>query len=597
MAFFDRFQGFLTLGDDINKVDTQKQPQEEGIVSKLVPELTLDTPDKDLIEMKNRWTRKWESDSKKLFERQVDIEKYWKGDHPLDFLNSLDELDRRHPLIDNLIFESLETFLPQATRRNADPIVNADNSQEGEELADNVRKMLISLADTLHIRLKMKSAVRNWALYFLGVGKVAWDFEEDEIAVDMLRPQKLILDWHAQIDEGGKYKGEYLGERKIDTAANLIKRFPNKKDFITKFVHEKLGTEVRYVEWWADHGRILFWTLKDEVLDKARNPNWNYPEERTVTDEFGIESTESFTPRNHFNQPQFPYAFLTVFNLGLHPVDDTSLIEQNLGNQDMITKRYRQIDENVDGMNGGWAISGELSGIEKEQAAGAIDAFRDGRGVWIPQGSVNEAVGRITGNSLPSDVFNNLQDGRNELRGIFGVQGSTPQGIQREQTVRGKIIVAQQDQSRTGGGVTEYLEQFADRIYNLMVQMMYVYYDEPHVGSILGRANAMETVQLSNSELLEGVQLRVSVKEGSMIPKDPLTQANQAIDLATAGLISPLTLHERLDDPNPRETVRELVQFQINPLGVVGEGQGMVSPLQGASEAGSTELLSNVPMQ
>lgn len=601
--FFQRAAGFLTLGQDINKVSPEKLETVDGIVSRLTPELTLDTPDDDLIRLKKQWIQKWEQPSSKLRIRQDTSEFYWKrhsddiasvGSGFDSFIGMFRNTPTQHnlPLVDNILFEALETFLPQATRKNPEPVVTADNTLEGKELADKVRKMLIHLSDILNLKLKLKTATRNWALYFVGIAKVGWSFEDEEISLSILRPQKFILDPNSTITEGGFYTGEYIGEFRKDTAAILVERFPNKKEFIRKFVQGKMGTEIQYIEWWADKGRMLFWTLKDTVLDKVRNPHWNYPGERTTVNELGDEVIEKFTGKNHFKNPQFPHRFLSIFNLGLHPYDDTSLFEQNIANQDLITKRYRQIDENVDGMNGGWAISGEKSGITKEQARAAIDAFRDGRGVWIPEGNINEAVSHIQQTGLPSDVFNQLQDARNELRGVFGVAGSTPQGTQQEQTVRGKIIRAGQDQSRIGGGVAEYIEQFADSIFNLFVQMMYVYYDEEHIASIIGAGDAQQTISLRNTDLNR--DLLVSVKEGSMIPKDPLTEANQAIDLFGAGAISPLTLHKRLDDPNPQETVEELARFQSGQLAQQGTPQGGAAP---GEQQRSTDLLSSVPIQ
>jgi len=124
-----------------------------------------------------------------------------------------------------------------------------------------------------------------------------------------------------------------------------------------------------------------------------------------------------------------------------------------------------------------------------------------------------------------------------------------------------------------------------------------VYYDEPHIASIIGSENTFETVQIRNTDLNR--KLTVSVKEGSMIPKDPLTVANQAIDLFAAGAIDPITLHERLDDPNPRETVKKLVEFQTNPQGLFPEvsQQQPGAAVQGGAEQQSGDLLSSVPLQ
>lgn len=594
MSFLDRFGGFATLGQDINKVDGKQLQQADGIVSTLTPELTLETKDDALIKLKKQWIKDWESPQRRLFEKQKNNNNYWLGRQDDGIFDRNDNLSRggeddvrSHPKIDNLIFEAVETYLPQATRKNPEPVVFSDDTDEGRELSEKVRKTLIYLSDILQMRLKIKSTVRNWILSYVGITKVGWDFIENEITMITIRPQKMIFDDNATITEKGVYTGEYLGEFRKDTAKKLMERFPDKSQFIKNFVKDELGTQIQYIEWWADNGKILFWTLKDEVLGKVLNPHWNYPEEIERIGDEGEVITESFTKMNHFKQPQNPYTFLSVFNLGLHPYDETSLVEQNLGNQDKITKRYRQIDRNVDGMNGGWAISGSLSGITKEQSASAIQAFRDGRGVWIPQGNVQNAVARMQGAGLPTDVFNDLQDSRNQLRNIFGVSGSSPEGTKQEQTVRGKIIVAQQDQSRIGGGVSEYIEQFADRIYNQFVQFMYVYYDEEHLASIIGRSNAQETVVLRNSDLNR--QLTVSVKEGSMIPKDPLTQANQAIDLASAGMIAPITLHERLDDPNPQETVEELQKHLSGQA--LAEGQ---VPQQSPETAPQAQLPVNI---
>lgn len=583
--------GPLSLDKDVNKVE--ETAQKEGILSVQRDILTLDTSDDDLLSLKKTWIDKWEAHNIKLDRRRKDGENYWLGKQAGDFLDNVGD-DFDHPLVDNLVFEALETYLPQATRRNPEPVVSSDGTPEGEKLADDVRKMLIYLSDVLRLKLKLKTITRNWALYFSGVAKIVWDIEADEIDVLPIRPQKLILDPNAAIDEGGKYLGKYLGEYKTDIAEDLVDKFPDKKDAIKRIANNKMGTEIQYIEWWAESGRIIFWTLKDIVLDKSLNPHFNYEGTKKVVDEYGIEKDEPFTKANHYNKPQIPYFFLSVFNLGLHPHDDTSLIEQNLGNQDKITKRYRQIDTNVDGINGGWAISGELSGISKEQSGAVIRSFREGGGVWIPNGDVNSAVAPMKQTSLPSDVFNDLQDARNEFRGIFGVAGSTPQGTEQENTVRGKIIRSQQDQSRIGGGISEYIEQFADSVFNYMVQMMYVYYDTPHIASIIGSENAIETVTIKNEDLNR--KLVISVKEGSMIPKDPLTVANQAIDLFSAGAIDLITLHERLDDPNPRETALKTIQMAQNPSSVFPEIAGQVPQTQDLESAKSTELLDSVPI-
>lgn len=527
----------------------------EGILD-LVPELSLDMRDEDIISLKKEWMKRWNQYEPEIKKKREENEKYWLGKH-------YDEVAYKEgrPIMDNIIFESLETFLPIAGKSNPDPIVTADNSEAGNELSKKVQQMLVYLADTLRLKLRLKRVIRYWALYLLGAVKIGWSMKRNQIAISVIRPHKLILDPDGTVNDDMEYDGEFVGEYRKEKASILIKRFPEKEKFLTKKVHGKMGTKIQFIEWWTDEA--CFWTLDDEVLGKIRNPHWNYDSMQPQMDEMGKTQMVNVPGKNHFDVPEKPYIFLSIFNLGKHPYDDTSLISQNLANQDIINKRNKQIDRNVDMMNGSIAISGERSGMTKEQAGSAVDAFRKGKGVYIPSGDPNTAVARVNGLNLPTDVYSNLNDTRNELRNIFGTRGSTAQGQMQEKSVRGKQSLSQQDQGRIGGGIAEYVEQFADKVYNWFVQMMYVYYDEQKVGAIIGREKAQEYVTLSNAEFDR--KLVVSVKEGSLVPKDSAYKAEQAIQLAQLGVLDPITLFDRLEFPNPRETAKRLWIWQNSP--------------------------------
>jgi len=486
MALRQRLAGYFSLDSNVNKLRAEDKETQEGVYSDFFPELKIEIKDEELSDLAKKWEKNWKAYyEKELKPRQDRCEKYYLGKK--DKVGDLIEGNTK-PDSDNLIFEALETFLPVATSRNPEPTVYAGNDLEGFKLSNKVTKMLAHIADVQTLKLKGKQVTRNWALYFLGAGKVGWSSRENDITISIVRPQRLILDPEATIDVNGKYQGEYIGEIKTETAENLIARFPNKKKFFEEQSQGHLGTSLNYTEWWTD--RMLFWTYKNEVLDKVRNPHWNYDEETTRidVDEFGneVEVQVAVPGKNHFNHPEKPYVFLSVFNLGKRPHDDTSLIEQNLKNQDTIDKRGDQINTNIDDMNGGWVISLANAGLTKDQAARLARSLQKGGVAVIPSGNPDAAIRRMTGSGLPADVYNSQIDARNELRGIFGITGLTPQGTQQEDTVRGKIITKGQDSTRIGGGITEYLEQWYDGIYNYVVQMMYVYYDEAHTIPVLG---------------------------------------------------------------------------------------------------------------
>lgn len=544
---------FYSLGRNLNKIRGKSADAEtnEGVISDKFPELKLDMKNDDLLKLTSKWQKIWiESDVYAEWKKQGDEnEKYWKG-------NQFDQpkADKSRPLVDNVIFESLETYLPQVTRRNPDPMVTLARSEketpENLAYASELQKELGEMADELVLRLKMKKAARHWAVYLLGAAKFGWDLNKDMPTVKIIRPRKIILDPEATIDEDG-YTGEFIGEHRKLQASIIIDMLKNiggeeEAEKAIKDIakdssgNEALATELGFIEWWTD--QYMCWTMGEHVLLKKKNPHWNYDTEKELPydeqgmpqlDEQGKPMTEKLAGINHLVVPKKPYLFLSVFNLGKQPVDETSLIGQNLASQDVVNKRNRQIDKNADSMNGGMVVSLERSGLTQQQAKGVTEAVRKGGTVTIPAGSVQDAIARMSAPSLPTDVFNQLQDTRIRMRDIFGTRGSSAAGLESEKTVRGKLQNRVLDTDRIGGGFSEYLEQMADGIYNWFVQLLYVY-DDRYASK-------------------PKPKVRISVKEGSLLPKDSTTMANQAIELAGQNRMSLIDLYKALDYPNPEE--------------------------------------------
>lgn len=598
--------GFLSLAKGTNTTKDRKDETLEGTAGPLQEEAVLSLDNEELIRLKNGWEQKWAQYEPQVRKKQEECLNYWLGKH---FSQVQMQADNR-PMTDNAIFESVETFLPVATKRNPEPQVSTDDTPEGQKLAQNVQKMLVFQADRLRLKLKLKRMTRNWALYFLGAVKMGFSEAENDIAIAVVRPTRLILDPDATIEDS-EYNGEYLGEIKREKASTLAVRFSDKKSDIEKFVNGKMGTMINYTEWWTKE--MVFWTLGSEVLGKAENPHWNKAEERSFIDELGNVQEETIPGNNHFTQPKIPYVFLSVFNVGLHPHDDTSLIHQNLANQDLVNKRIRQIDKNADNTNSGLVVSGDH--FTEDAAQRAAESLRKGGVVYVPSGDVNTAVKRDVAPALPAFMYQSLVDYRQRLMDIFGTRGTAPSGLLDENSVRGKIMTRGADQSRIGGGVSEFLEQAADQIFNWMVQIMYVYYDERHYGAVLGSVEGKIAVALSNQNFNR--KLTVSVKEGSLIPKDDVSRANLASDLAGGGKMALVDLYEQLDYGNPQEMATR-AWLEINAphllygndprvLQAIQEQQAQEQAIQQEKQGGgqqkqeqpqqSQSLLSEVPIQ
>jgi hypothetical protein len=567
MAIDPNLAGYASLAEDTNKAKGETTPEtKEGVASEKLPELTLEMPDEDIIKLTKKWEKVWDtSPAKAKWTTQIDEnEKYWLGEQ-FETLRT----GKNRAMVDNLIFESVETYLPQATRRNPDPIVTVDTREKdeaGNEKPEHqkyilkVKNRLADIADKKVIRLKLKTAARHWAIYQLGVLKYGWDLDQDIPSVTAVRAKKIILDPESTINEEG-YTGNRIGEHRKMEASKIIAIIGEGAgaEKIKELAKEDLSTEIGFKEWWTRE--YMCWTVGDTVLLKKKNPHWNYDQKipKETVDDFGatIMTEEDQLGNNHFAVPEIPYSFLSIFNLGDQPMDKTGLINQNLANQDLINKRGKQIDKNADKTNGGVVISGERSGLTKDQSQGVTEAVRKGGAVYIPSGSAQEAIYFPQQQALPSTIYNQLLDTRARLRDIFGVKGSSQAGLEGEDTVRGKILSRGLDTDRIGGGVTEYLEQMADEMYNWFVQLLYVYD--------------------SGFQFIEGgvpPKIVVSVKEGSLLPKDSTSIANQAMELARMNKISNVDLYKRLEFPNPEELAANVwletnaphLLFKDNPM-------------------------------
>ena len=564
---------YASLGEDVNKLKGGTAPETKvGVVSAKSPELTLEMDEDAQIKMLERWQSEWDkSPAKQKWEKHCEKnEKYWLGEQTEQL-----EMDDKQ-VVDNLIFESLETYLPLATRRNPEPMVELDATEKKDDGSEDpvktkyvnkVKNRLADLADKNKLRLKLKKGARHWGIYMLGVAKFGWDLDRDLPIVRIVRGKRIILDPEATIDEDG-YTGERIGEYRKMTATKILgiigetqdETNPDNPQEITKkgngeaikavkdLVKEDLATEIRFIEWWTP--QYVCWQLGKKIIYKSKNPHWNYDAENTETqvDDYGAETPIGGTVEgiNHFKTPQMPYRFLSVFNLGDQPMDKTSLIGQNIPGQDLLNKRNKQIDKNADDMNGGMVVSLARSGLTQNQAKNVTSALRKGGVVMIPDGAPREAIDRYPAVGLPNDVYNQVVDVRARMREIFGVKGSTPGGSSDEKTVRGKIIQKGFDGDRIGGGVTEYLEQWAGDWYEWFLQLLYVYDDGfQFVGGAVPP------------------KVKISVKEGSLLPKDSVSIANQAMELATLNRIATIDLYKVLEYPNAEEMAAN-VWLEVN---------------------------------
>lgn len=546
--------------NETNKTNDGQSQGLEGLSGDKYDVFKLELSDEKLLKLRDDWEKRYagyETKMKRVFERN--LESYLGRKKDGQYL-----VDTDTPVAANLQFEAEETFLAAALSKNPEPVVYSDNTAEGTAVSTAVKTMLQFHADQLVIRKKLGVMVRQWSIYQLGVLKPGFDKKINDVAIDNRKIQDFIFDPHGYVDAYGDFTS-YLGERVTITAEKLIELYPAKKADIILETAGLLGSEVVYTEWWTDE--YCFVTFKTVVLDKFKNPYFRYPQ--PSVDEMGQPTLDDMgqpqvsAPRNHFAYPKKPYVFLAVFSLQEQPHDVTGLIEQNIPNQNLITKRTEQIDYNVSASNNGYAYSED--NFNQETAKQAANARRKGNPILVPSGGpIDRAIYPLPAQDLGAAVFNELENNKNNLRTSWGVQGilATPQD--EDQTARGMILNQSHDTSRIGGGIGFAVEQVADNLFNWLTQLYYVFYDEQHFAAIMGGSKAVEYVQLINTDLDR--QLIVSVAPDSLRPRDEVTEMNLAQTLFDKGAIGPKTLLKMLSFPNPDEAAADGLLYKMDPM-------------------------------
>src|SRR5579863_1160030 len=580
-----RNQGFFSLFAPFNKKKGDDDDKKEGLIESF-GDLSLALDETDFIERTKAWELSYAgSELKKRIHEQGDIcEKYWIGKQGDDTQYE----NGKRPLIDNVIFTAEETMIAQVTQQNPEPVVLTDNGEawpavqpqlpslenpQGTPgmpaipmsvIGDKIHMSLEYLARVNNLKATLGSGVRHWSLRFLGAWETGWDGEEEEISVDAVNPKDLILDKNGYI-KNGTYYGEFIGRQMYDTAENLITRFPDKEQRIRKECNNKLGSLMGYIRWRTDE--IVVYTMRDMVLMKHKNEMWNYDKPTMTIDEMGNPQTSMQKGQNYWNRPRIPMRFLTVYDLGDEPADKTGLVQQALVTQDNINKGLRQYDRNADNINGGIVVNGLM--FNKEQSAQVAEARRQGRTVVTP-GKPADAILFPQQSELPATLMERINNDKRAIMERFGVFGSTPAGASQEETVRGKIIAGNQDQSRSSS-ITKPLEIVAAGIYEDMLQGIYKFWDEPHWVSVVGPDNAQTMMQFQASEIPQDRKIVVCVQDGSFTPQDELSIYNEAMAEWSAQVSDPLSYFEKTKDPNPLERAQKLMTFKSNPAQYMAE--------------------------
>ncbi len=532
------------------------------LAGEVMDELSLDIPDEELSALIDKKIEFAKKDYDDLDRIRTENENYWLGK----------QIDRRKlrdfqsRIVENVVFQSIETIIPIITSKPPEPVIQkAQDTPESGELAKQVQKVILSMYDKSKVKGKFQMIARHLLLYRIGILKYRYDTETDEIVTESVRPQNII------VDKFGDFVAEYLEE----SISDILEKFPEKIDEIVKIFNLKakkdkkgnydpttldnkaLATKVKYIEFWTDE--YVCWKYKGLILKKLKNPNFDYKGvEKAVMDEKGEQINTELYFYNFFERPKKPYIFYNCFNLGKTIWDDVTLVEQILPLQDAVNKRQRQIDDNSSD-NGVLIGSGDY--VTKEELSKYTGDPQDK--LWVEHGNPNEAISRLAAKQMPNFISDYLQQIHTAVDNVAGVHSTTRGERQGRETMGGRQLLKEADFGRIDL-IVRGLEEVADELYKAWVHMMKVYYTQDHYARIIGKDGAMQVIQFSRDSIEHGIE--ISVKEGSTLPVDKVSQRQEAIDLAQLGQIDPITLFEKLEWPNPTESAKRLFLWKTEPL-------------------------------
>lgn len=505
-------------------------------ISEQLPELKLEVSDDELISMTSKWLKTGEQSRSDLKKRYEKFKKYYLGN----------QLGNDKQMVDNRTFLSAETINPIATASL--PVINVlpyQDTIESRKLARMWEKILMDIYDRSQMQKKLERACRYLLISNYAVFKYYYDEDCMEVKTRVIHPDKLIFNNDRDISDGFDWIGEYVTE----CASELIEKFPNKKKEISELVAGNLGTEITYIEFWTEN--MVIWRYNKLILGKAKNPNYNYTKKK----------------KNHFFEPQVPYVAVNLFDLGETIAGETSLIEQVAPLQDGVNKRKSQIDKNANIVNGKVIGSG-MNGLKKEEFA-SIDWSDSEEGIFMSNGEVGDII-RQSGSPLPAFVENDMMHSISEIDNIMGTHSTTRGEREGRETATGRQILRESDRGRIDI-IGRRFEEALHQLFEGWTQIVRVYYTAPKTVTILNVDGSKEFLEYDQNSIEDGIEIKIV--PGTLIPEDKASRRATALQLASAGLIDPITLFREMGYKNPEEMAKNLYLWQNDPMQLFTELQ------------------------
>lgn len=470
---------------------------------------------------------------------------------------------------DNRLFTATRAILSYATGSLAKPEVSPSRSDaQYVRMAKSMQTALYQHAKEEHVDAKVRAAVTNLIVRKRAFLKLRYDptlGSYGDILTEVCNPEDIIIDRNAKFMDNPNI----VYHRLRCSVEDLLLKFPGKAKQIKEAYAIKQGrwTQmsrfVTYFEAWFSYydakgvpreGVCWFLPQYHLILDKMPNPNWIYT---------GDDAQDKQT--NVLFIPPKPFVWFNYLSLGHSFIDETSLFEQAKPLQEMLNRRNRQFNQNVDFMNGRYV--GSKKAFSEEDAYKFVN--RGARTMALVDAEdVTKAVNVLTPSTVSPQVFESLQDFRNEIDGVMGTPSIFKGGQPDSQDTLGRDQMVKQQAGMLQDDLVRAVTVGMERYYQVLLQMMRVYYTDDYWFSVKGGDGKQDFIMLNGDAI--DANVRVTVETDSTLPVDKEAIRATSMELAQMKLIDPLTLFEDLGVPDPEIRAERLLKMQMQPFVYMG---------------------------
>lgn len=547
--------------------DSALDPQQT--VDEAVPVFDLDTPDDELVKTLattlDANISHWNTEPWLL--RQTDSEniKYLLGDQiDKDYL-----LPHQTRYVDNRLHASVRAILSYVAGQLAKPeLLPSKTEDRYRRIAKNMQMFLYQHALDHEVNAQMRIALKNLISRKRGFLKLRFDKDSGpfgDVCTENIDPADIVVGRFSRYG----CDPDIIYHKQKATAEQLIAKFPDKEaDILSAFqivraTHSQMTRMRTYWECW-----FTFWDAKGKeseglcwfipntkvVLGKMKNPNWIYT---------GSEKKQRLI--NMTTKPVKPFVWLNYLNTGRSFIDETCLLDQAIPMQDILNKRGRQIVENADYANPRVLVDKgimEQSDADKfvnknPKTIGLVDTSKNNR-------PLSESIFLINGTQLPSFVFQDKVDARNEIDVMMGTptqfRGEQPQS---KNPTLGQDLLIKNQASALQDDLVEVVNRTWRDYYTKLLQMCLVYLPDDYWVMTKGRDGEYTQISLHDENV--DTNVRVGVQVDSSLPLDKQSLRATAIQLAQMpGRIDDLSLFEMLGVPDPEELADRVSRFNVD---------------------------------